>query len=151
MDRPKTLIRTARDILSSAEAFDLRYTGGLFLQETDVDHYIDRLLGEIARYFGADIEIARYEPLVNAVKIEILPVEQAHGFYVFCRSKWDFVESVQQDDDTNVFVITFKIRPPVRFMSSVVSILFYCTITLICHYMLSVVAPNFSIESLWRA
>lgn len=145
MAHRKTILNSARDLIASAERIDIEYTGGVILQEVDVAYFTDELFNRLRDRYGTSIEIHHFEPLINGVKVQVLPIEQANLFYVFCQSCRGLVDSITPAEfSVNEFSIIFKLRPPVRLLPTICSIFMLLTLAACCHYIIIQIDPNFN-------
>lgn len=148
MAQRQTILNSARDLIATAERIDIEYTGGVILQEVDVQYFIDELFDQLHSRYGSAIEVHHYEPLINGVKVQVLPIEQANLFYVFCQSRRGLVDSITPAEfNVNEFSIIFKLRPPVRFLASVCSILVLLFLAACCHFIINQIDPTFDAPS----
>lgn len=144
MSQRSTILNSARELIATAEQLDVAYTGGVLLQEIDVEYFIDALFTNVRDKFGSAIEIQHFEQLINGVRVQVLPIERANAFYVFCKSRFNLVDSITPAElAVNEFVIKFKLRPPVRFLASVFTILFLLFLAGCCQLIIWNISPEF--------
>jgi len=128
----KRTLDSVRDLLDEAEEIDINLTGGTFLRDADVDLYTDALLREIRETYGTTVEIEHFEKVVNGVVLSVLPQHKTTAVYLHCKNAWRLVSDVRYDAKTGSIVVTFNLRAPVYFCSTLFSVVAWGAVSAAC-------------------
>lgn len=146
MARPTRVLDSVRDLLTDAERIDVSLTGGAVLHDEDVSLYADALVRELRKEFSG-IEIESAEETACGVILDIRPVNTRTAALLACKQYWHLVDKVHYDTTTERIIVTFPVRPQVRFCSTLVWVTIVYAASAVCYYLANQTVPVLELVS----